>query len=225
MNLIVYTEKRNGFAQDSIDLKSQCQNLLQIDCDVRVLNGYTVNDISSNDIDKAIKYVFSEPMVDNVFDTLPKVNGTIIAREPLPGQYDQRSDSAVQCLKCLNFESNPSVKSFQVVLFNRVLSKDEENRFIKFWINPVEMRVKELDKEINLIDIQKEPKINDFCEWTDFDIQAFLKKESAAMTMDDLKLIQDYFGSDSIRNLFSWTRAGINTLDRPRSSCQDSPGS
>lgn len=201
MNLIVYTEKRNGFAQDSIDLKSQCHNLLQIDCDVRVLNGYTVNDISSNDIDKAIKYVFSEPMVDNVFDTLPKVNGTIIAREPLPGQYDQRSDSAVQCLKCLNFESNPSVKSFQVVLFNRVLSKDEENRFIKFWINPVEMRVKELDKEINLIDIQKEPKINDFCEWTDFDLQAFLKKESAAMTMDDLKLIQDYFKIHEKRDL------------------------
>jgi hypothetical protein len=57
MKVTVYTEKRNGFAQDAIDLKQQALNLLQIECDVRVLNGYTVDDISSNDVDKAIKYV------------------------------------------------------------------------------------------------------------------------------------------------------------------------
>lgn len=201
MNKTIYTEKRNGFAQDSIDLKSQCHTLLQIDCDVRVLNGYSVTDISSNDVDKAIKYVFSEPMVDNVLETLPKVNGTIIAREPLPGQYDQRSDSAVQCLKCLNFDSNPSVKSFQVVLFNRYLSKDEEIRFIKYWINPVEMRVKELDKEINQIEVQEEPQIINFCEWTEHELKLFLVKESAAMTLDDIKLIQDYFKTHENRDL------------------------
>ena len=169
MKLTVYTEKRNGFAQDAIELKQQALSLLQIECDVRVLNGYTVDDISTNDIDKAIKYVFSEPMVDKVHDKLPHTIGTIIAREPLPGQYDQRSDSAVQCLKCLDFESNPSVKSFQVVLFNRVLSKEEENRFIKFWINPVEMRVKELNKEVIQIETQNEPNIEDFCLWTERD--------------------------------------------------------
>lgn len=201
MKVTVYTEKRNGFAQDAIDLKQQALNLLQIECDVRVLNGYAVDDISSNDVDKAIKYVFSEPMVDKVYDKLPHTTGTIIAREPLPGQYDQRSDSAVQCLKCLDFESNPIVKSFQVVLFNRVLSKEEENRFIKFWINPVEMRVKELNKEVIQIETQNEPNIEDFCLWTDQELKIFLKKESAAMSIDDLKLIQDYFKQNENRDL------------------------
>ncbi|MHB8096607.1 MAG: AIR synthase-related protein, partial [Erysipelotrichaceae bacterium] len=201
MKITVYTEKRNGFAQDAIDLKQQALNLLQIECDVRVLNGYAVDDISSNDVDKAIKYVFSEPMVDKVYDKLPHTTGTIIAREPLPGQYDQRSDSAVQCLKCLDFESNPIVKSFQVVLFNRVLSKEEENRFIKFWINPVEMRVKELNKEVIQIETQNEPNIEDFCLWTDQELKIFLKKESAAMSIDDLKLIQDYFKQNENRDL------------------------
>ena len=201
MKVTVYTEKRIGFEQDSINLKQQALNLLQIECDVRVLNGYTVEDIDTNDIDKAIKYVFSEPMVDKVYESLPISSGTIIAREPLPGQYDQRSDSAIQCLKCLNFESNPNVKSFQVVLFNRVLSVEEENRFIKFWINPVEMRVKELKEEVYQTEIQSEPKIKDFCLWTDQELKIFLKKESAAMSIDDLKLIQDYFKEHENRDL------------------------
>ncbi|NTW91406.1 MAG: phosphoribosylformylglycinamidine synthase, partial [Erysipelotrichaceae bacterium] len=201
MKITVYTEKRDNFNQDSLDLKRQCSELLQIDCDVRVLNGYTVENINEEDVNKAIKYVFSEPMVDIIYNQLPLSIGTTLAREPLPGQYDQRSDSAIQCLKCLNFESNPSVKSFQVILFNRVLNDDETNRFIKYWINPVEMRVKELSKDTNEVDILEEPKISNFCEWNNDELNKFLKSEGAAMTLDDIKLIQNYFIENEKRDI------------------------
>ena len=201
MKITVYTEKRDNFNQDSLDLKRQCSELLQIDCEVRVLNGYTVENINEEDVNKAIKYVFSEPMVDIIYNQLPLSIGTTLAREPLPGQYDQRSDSAIQCLKCLNFESNPSVKSFQVVLFNRVLNDDETNRFIKYWINPVEMRVKELSKDTNEVDVQEEPKISNFCEWNKDELNKFLKSEGAAMTLDDIKLIQNYFIENEKRDI------------------------
>jgi len=193
MKITVFTEKKNDFAQDSKELKTQLKNLLNIDCNMRFLNGYTIQNIIESDIDKAITHVFSEPMVDTVHQTLPLNLGTIFAREPLPGQYDQRSDSATQCLKCLNFDSEPNVKSFQVVLFDRILSLDEQNRFIRFWINPVEMRLKDLNREIVVVEKKDEPSLVDFCMWDEIKLKQFLSEHSAAMTIDDFKLIQAYF--------------------------------
>jgi len=201
MKLTVYTEKRNDFNQESIDIKQQLKNLLNIECNVRLLNGYTVENIEEKDITNAIRHVFSEPMIDIVYETIPKTNGLILAREPLPGQYDQRSDSAIQCIKCLDFESEPMVKSFQVILFDRNLDEVEQAKFIKYWINPVEMRLKDLDKESLVVDEIIEPLLLDFCNWDESILKQFLVNQSAAMTFDDLKLIQSYFNEKLKRDL------------------------
>ncbi len=201
MKLTVYTEKRNGFNQEAINLKAQLKNLLDIECDIRILNGYTVENIEEKDITNSINHVFSEPMVDIVYESIPKNDGHICAREPLPGQYDQRSDSAIQCIKCLDFESEPNVKTFQVVLFNRNLTDNEHSKFIKYWINPVEMRLKNLVEDNQTVDVINEPLLLNFCKWEEVELIQFLKDQSAAMTLDDLKLIQTYFNEYLHRDL------------------------
>lgn len=201
MKRTIYTEKRNGFNQEALNLKQQLKNLLDIECELRVLNGYTIENIDEKDITNAIQHVFSEPMVDRVYESIPMNDGQIYAREPLPGQYDQRSDSAIQCIKCLDFESEPNVKTFQVVLFNRMLTNHEHLKFIKYWINPVEMRLKNLIEDDQTIEIIKEPLLQNFCKWEELKLIQFLKDQSAAMTLDDLKLIQSYFNNHLHRDL------------------------
>jgi len=201
MKLTIYTEKRNDFNKESIDIKQQLKDLLNIECNVRLLNGYTVENIEEKDITNAIRHVFSEPMIDIVYEAIPNTKGLILAREPLPGQYDQRSDSAIQCIKCLDFESEPTVKSFQVILFDRHLNDVEQAKFIKYWINPVEMRLKDLEKDNLIIDQINEPVLLDFCNWDEFALKQFLVKQSAAMTLDDIKLIQAYFNEKLNRDL------------------------
>ena len=105
----ILIEKREGFNQEAIALSEQCKALLNIDVNCRLINGYEVTELEGDSLNEAIHHVFSEPMVDQVLDLLEFDSKSMLAREPLPGQYDQRADSAEQCLRLLNMHNSSKI--------------------------------------------------------------------------------------------------------------------
>ena len=146
MNSRIFVEKKPRFQTEANDLLSQLRNNLGINVlSCRVINIYDVFNINEDVLAKAIKTIFSEPMVDEVLDKLPEVKGLTIAKEYLPGQYDQRADSARQCVGLLNPETKCTIASGQVFLLEGEFSLEEENRIRTYLINPIEAREKNLD--------------------------------------------------------------------------------
>jgi phosphoribosylformylglycinamidine synthase len=194
MKLRCFIQKKTGFDHESNALSQILQTQLDIQANVRLLIGYDVEGLGQRWKTEAISRVFSEAMIDDVFETLPSCEGSVILREPLPGQYDQRADAAMQCLKLLDGENTSIVKTFEVALFDQTLTEAQEIRFVHYWVNPVEMRVKKLNQEILLDETQTdEGEIEGFTKLDEEGIFSFLKTEKAAMSSDDLRLIQDYF--------------------------------
>ena len=194
MKLRCFIQKKDGFDHASLSLSHVLQSQLDIQANVCLLNGYDVEELDPKWKTEAVSRIFSEAMIDKVFEILPHTKGSVILREPLPGQYDQRADAAMQCLKLLDSESTAIVKTFEIALFDQTLSADEEIRFIHYWVNPVEMRVKKLNQEIVLDEtVSDEGEIKGFTKLDEEGMFTFLKNEKAAMSCDDLRLIQDYF--------------------------------
>lgn len=200
MNRILI-EKRAGFNQEAQSLSEQCKTLLNIHVNCRWINGYEVTDLADEKLDEAIQHVFSEPMVDEVIQFFDLDSMSIIAREPLPGQYDQRADSAEQCLRLLNSNNQSKVNTFQVVQFDRELDNHERERFIRFWINPVEMREKKFDEDEMSTVPEAEIELSGFIHWSKDQCETFRQAQGAAMRLEDLLLIQSYFKEHLHRDL------------------------
>ena len=107
----VYAEKKPGFDHEAAALYGELRSFLGIErlTGVRILNRYDVENIDGALFEKAVSNVFSEPMVDNVYRELPEYTGVIFAAEYLPGQFDQRADSAAQCVQLLEQVERPDV--------------------------------------------------------------------------------------------------------------------
>ena len=145
MNTRIFVEKKTRFQTEANDLLDQLRNNLCINVlSCRVINIYDVFNINEDVLPKAIKTIFSEPMVDEVLAELPSVKGLTIAKEFLPGQYDQRADSARQCVGLLNPETKCTIASGQVFLLEGEFTTDEEKRIKTYLINPIEAREKDL---------------------------------------------------------------------------------
>ncbi len=194
MTFRIYTEKKPGFQIETLELTHQLAQQLSMDVQLRLFNGYDVKDLDESLKQQAITSIFSEVMVDEVFDSLPITTGESMAREPLPGQYDQRADSAMQCLGLLDSKTQATVKTFQVVQFSRLLTQQERDSFINYWINPIEARVKQLAVEYEESEETEEMlDLHEFRNWSLEKCTAYLKDAKAAMTSDDLLLIQEWF--------------------------------
>ncbi len=194
MKLRCFIQKKEGFDAESHALSNVLQTQLDIQANVRILNGYDIEGLKDEFTSAALAHVFSEAMIDDVLDVLPQSDGSVMLREPLPGQYDQRADAAMQCLKLLDSTSETLVKTFEVALFDCKLFDMEEIRFIHYWVNPVEMRVKKLNQEMQLDETESfEGEIEGFTTFGEEEIFTFLQNEKAAMSFDDLHLIQDHF--------------------------------
>lgn len=200
----ILIEKREGFNQEAIALSEQCKALLNMNVNCRLINGYEVTELEDKKLNEAIQHVFSEPMVDKVVQFFGLDSMPIIAREPLPGQYDQRADSAEQCLRLLDAKNQSTVKTFQVVLFDRELDSAERERFIRYWINPVEMREKQFDAEEMSTVSEAERELSGFIDWSKDQCEVFRQAQGAAMRLEDLLLIQTYF-KDHIHRDLSYT--------------------
>ena len=144
----IYVEKRPAFANEAASLLSDIRLSLRMPnlTALRILNRYDAENIEKELFDRAVKTVFSEPQVDLTYDTLPDRDGfTVFAAEYLPGQFDQRADSAAQCIGILSRKENPVVRSAKVYYLAGELSREDVEKIKRFIINPVESREASLE--------------------------------------------------------------------------------
>ncbi len=194
----IYVAKKPAFANEANALKGEIENLLKIDGvkSLSVINRYDVEDIEKDLFDKCINSVFSEPQIDDTFTALPK-SDYIFAVEPLPGQFDQRADSAAQCVQLFSAGSRPVVKTAKVYAIDGKLNDEELAAIKKYVINPVECREADLSEKETLAAIYSVPEsvetLNGFNKLDENGLNSFLKEKGLAMDIDDLKFLQSYF--------------------------------
>ncbi len=197
----VFVEKRNGLTLEADALLGDLRELLGIKNlkGVRVLNRYDVEGIDEELFNRAVATVFSEPQLDVTCAEL-ETTGTVFAVEYLPGQFDQRADSAAQCIQILSQGERPAVRTAKVYVLRGKLTKTELERIKKYVINPVEAREASLDKPDTLRSDYSVPEsvetLEGFNELTHEQIEAFVNKYGLAMDADDLNFCRDYFKSE-----------------------------
>ncbi len=195
----VYVEKKEGLTHEANALFGDVKGLLKIDGlkKVRVLNRYDAENISEELFDYAVKTVFSEPQLDIVYKELEKDDALVFATEYLPGQYDQRADSASQCIQIISQGDRPTVKTARVYLLYGEISQSQLEEIKKYVINPVEAREASLDKPLTLstvYDIPSEVKILEgFIDLDQEGLKAFIKEYGLAMDLGDINFCQEYF--------------------------------
>lgn len=204
----LFVEKRPEFDVEAEGLLNDLKESLGIRSlkKVRILNRYDVSGLSDEEYEKARITIFSEPAVDIVYDESKDIaeNDRVFAVEYLPGQYDQRADSASQCMQILTGKERPDVLSAKVIILNGDISDDEFKRIKSYCINPVDSREASLLKP-ECLDIKlKEPEdvqiLDGFIDCTDDELEDFLNTKGLAMSIDDLKFCRDYFKNTEKRN-------------------------
>ena len=201
----VYVEKKPGQTHEANGLKKEVKDFLQIQglTDLRVLNRYGVENIEESLFRYAVNTVFSEPQVDDVSFELPQ-GGVVFAVEPLPGQFDQRADSAAQCIQILSQGERPTVRSAKVYVLEGDLSDADIAAIKKHVINAVESREASLDECETLAVEYAKPQtvatVEGFIGMDEAALSALLDKLGLAMDLDDLKFLQNYFRDDEGRD-------------------------
>ena len=196
----VYVEKRPGLTVEADALKNDLTSFLGLAGleSVRILNRYDAEGLDAGLFDYAKNTVFSEPQVDVTYDALDIPAGAFVfAVEYLPGQYDQRADSAAQCIQILSQGVRPTVLSAKVYILTGNLTDEDLAAVKKYVINPVEAREASLDTRETLAqqyDVPADVAILDgFRSMTDADLDAFIAKWGLAMDRDDLAFTRSYF--------------------------------
>lgn len=198
----VFTEKKKEFAAEAKSLLSDINGLLRIDSvtDVRVINRYDVEDITEELFEYAVKTVFSEPQIDLVYSELENDGARVFAVEYLPGQFDQRADSAAQCIQLISKGDRPVIRTAKVYMLYGDIAEEELKAVKKHVINPVEAREASLPKPATLTvayDIPETvPTLDGFVTLDRAGLEAFIKKYGLAMDADDIAFCQEYFISE-----------------------------
>ena len=204
----VYVEKKQDFAVQAKELKSEIEGYLGIKdvTGVRVLIRYDVENISDEVFEKACTCVFSEPPVDDLFrETFEMAeNAKAFSVEYLPGQFDQRADSAVQCVQFLKEDETPIIRSATTYVIEGNISDEELEAIKNHCINPVDSREAEAEKPETLVTKFEEPedvKIFDgFMEMEETALQELYNSLNLAMTFKDFLHIQNYYKNEEKRN-------------------------
>ncbi|GAA0084720.1 phosphoribosylformylglycinamidine synthase [Clostridium sp. CTA-7] len=199
----VFVEKKRGFNVEGKSLLEDFKNNLGASSleEVRLVNKYTLGQMKEEDYKKALYTIFSEKTVDNVYENKFEVKDNEIAFgvEYLPGQYDQRADSASECYQLLTSEEKIEVKWTKIIILKGDLSKNEVEKIKNYYINPVDSREVNIDN-LELSSKLPEPKevkiLNGFIEKSDEEIKELHSKMGIAMSLEDIKLIRDYFKNE-----------------------------
>ncbi len=199
----IYVEKKKELANEAKGLLNNINNLLLIKSvtDVRVINRYDVENIEKDLFDYAVNTVFSEPQLDNATADFDANGGKVFAVEFLPGQFDQRADSAAQCIQLISQGERPRVKTAKVYIISGNVSDDEMAEIKKYVINPVEARLASLELPQTLetkYDIPTTVKTLDgFINLDESGLAEFVKSYGLAMDNDDIAFCQNYFKSEN----------------------------
>lgn len=200
---MVFVEKKAGFNVESQILLKDFKDNLGIEAleDVRVLNKYILGDMEEEQYVRTVNTILSEAPVDRVYEENFEIGQDEIAFgvEYLPGQYDQRADSASECIMLLTEEEKISVKSSKVIILKGNLNEEEIKKIKSYYINPVDSReVSPLSKvlEENLEEPNDVEVLDGFLDLNEEGLKNFHRDKSLAMSLEDLKMIRDYFKSE-----------------------------
>ncbi|MBP3377188.1 MAG: phosphoribosylformylglycinamidine synthase, partial [Clostridia bacterium] len=202
----VFVEKKKELANEARGLFSELKNLVGIEglTDLRVINRYDVENIDEELFNKAVNTVFSEPQLDIVYRELDISEGIVFAVEPLPGQFDQRADSAAQCIQLQSQGDRPTVKSAKVYILTGELTDVDVDTVKKYVINAVESREASLEMPETLLSEYAIPEtvatVEGFTELDTKGLEALLDSLGLAMDLDDLLFLQEYFRDEEKRD-------------------------
>ncbi len=198
----IFVEKKEGLAHEAMSLLSDVNSLLLIDSvkDIRILNRYDVENIDKDLFDYCKMTVFAEPQLDIVTDSFSDDTATVFAVEYLPGQFDQRADSAAQCIQIISKGERPLVKTAKIYAIYGDVSADEIAEIKKYVINAVEAREATLDTYETLAVDYEIPTtvktLDGFLKLNDDELQDFVNEYGLAMDKDDIKFCQNYFQTE-----------------------------
>ena len=198
----VFVEKKKELAHEAKALYNEAVTLLGIKdlTDVRVLNRYDVENITEELFNYACKTVFSEPQLDIVSDDVKLDDATVFAVEFLPGQFDQRADSAAQCIQIISQGDRPTIRSAKVYALYGDLSDAQIAEIKKYVINPVEAREASMEKPETLVVAYEIPTevatLDGFTQLDRAGLEKFVKDYGLAMDADDIAFCQEYFLSE-----------------------------
>ena len=198
----IYVEKKPGFDGEARQLQNELTTLLGIRSltGLRLLNRYDVEGISEELFRQCAGTVFSEPPVDDTCSELPAHQGPAFAVEYLPGQFDQRADSAAECIQLISQGERPLVRSAKVYLLEGALTDGEVEEIKKYVINPVEAREASLETRATLQMTYAVPgavaTLTGFNQLDEAGLKAFIAEKGLAMDYGDIKFCQDYFRSE-----------------------------
>ena len=204
-----YSEKRPGFDVEAHGLFDSLHNLLEIEAltGVRYLCRYDVEGVDEAIYAKAKNIVFSEPMADVCYDeTFPASEDahTVLAVEPLPGQFDQRADSCAQCIQLMAQGERPVVAAAKVYVLEGELSDADLDKIRGYLINPVEAREASMDKPETLHAVYEIPtevaSVEGFIHMDTAALDEMQKSLGLAMDLDDLTFLQTYFRDEEHRD-------------------------
>ena len=202
----VYVEKKPGFDVEAKQLLAELRTILQIEAltGVRLVNRYDVEGISDELFQQCVPTVFSEPQSDDVSFELPDAKGAaVFAVEYLPGQFDQRADSASECVQLISCGERPDVRSAKVYYLEGELSAQDVAAIKGYVINPIEAREASLDTVETLKTAYPEPQpveiLDGFLELDAAGLQAFIDERGLAMDLADISFFQQYFRDEEKR--------------------------
>ena len=198
----IFTEKKKELAAEARALLNDINTLLQIKSvtSLRVINRYDAENITKELFDYAVNTVFSEPQLDNTYSCLENDGAAVFAVEYLPGQFDQRADSAAQCIQLISKGDRPLIRTAKVYMLYGDITAEELKAIKKYVINPVEAREAALEKPQTLVLKYNIPEsvatLDGFTSLDNKGLADFVSKYGLAMDTDDIKFCQDYFKSE-----------------------------
>ena len=209
----IYVEKKPGLRQEAESLFRELRDALGIRnlTGIRVMNRYDAEGLEENAFDLAARMVFSEPQVDNCYYPEDEKNifyddniSAAFAVESLPGQFDQRADSAQACIQLLTQGERPLVRTAKVYFLSGKISPEDISRIKLYLINPVESRESALEKPKTLKQSWKQPDnvktIAGFLEFDERKLSELLSDMGLAMGLDDLIFLRDWFREQEKRD-------------------------
>ncbi len=198
----IFVEKKDGLQNEAKSLKSEINKILQIKSleNLRILNRYDVENIEKDLYDYCKTTVFSEPQLDDISDELKVDCDKIFAVEFLPGQFDQRANSASECIQLISQGERPTVKSAKVYMLYGNISDEDFAEIKKYVINPVEAREASMELPQTLKTEYEIPTtvktLTGFCELSKDKLEEWANENSLAMSYDDIEFCQNYFISE-----------------------------
>jgi len=204
----IFVEKKKGFDIEAESLYRDLKYNLSIQGlkSLRIINRYDIEGISDGEFESSKRTIFSEPPVDEIFDEKLDIDehDSVIAIEYLPGQYDQRADSASQCVQILTHGERPNTKVAKLVILDGKISDSEYEKVKGYLINPVESHEAAIDKpdslevDVNIPDDVKN--LDGFIDKSHDELENFMKEMGLAMSLEDLEFCQKYFRDTEKRN-------------------------